>query len=85
MSFNGLIFNLVVAQKTHRWTELAVSFMLWAARTLPVTWKIPGVQLQPLKAKSVRALSETFRLIVKHMNTIFSIQIHACISQTRFI
>lgn len=62
------------------WTELAVSFMLWAGRPLPI--RLPGktfaeileyddpkVNLQPTKIKSVRVLAETFRLIIKHIQT----------------
>lgn len=62
------------------WTELSVSFMLWANRFLPlrirdgqtnipVDYHDPRIQLQPIKNRSVRSLSETFRLIVKHIQT----------------
>ena len=62
------------------WTELAVSFMLWAGRSLPIRvankasqeileYDDPKTSLQPVKLKSVRVLAETFRLILKHLQT----------------
>ena len=62
------------------WTELAISFMLWAGRLLPIKLSVGPhmiavdsddrrVQLQPPKKRSLRVLSETFRLIVKHIQT----------------
>lgn len=62
------------------WTELTVSFMLWAGRLLPIRvtnknsteildYHDPKTTLQPTKHKSVRVLAETFRLIVKHIQT----------------
>ena len=62
------------------WTELAVSFMLWAGRSLPIRvankasqeileYDDPKTSLQPVKLKSVRVLAETFRLIIKHLQT----------------
>ena len=62
------------------WTELAVSFMLWAGRSLPsrvagktsnevLEYHDPKTSLQPTKLKSVRVLAETFRLILKHIQT----------------
>ena len=54
--------------------------MLWAGRYLPVRIKDkdtnipleyadPKIQLQPIKHRSLRVLSKTFRLIVKHIQT----------------
>lgn len=62
------------------WTELALSFMLWANQVLPIRIKEgkrqvtlqytdPKVRLLPLKAKSLRVLSESFRWIIKHIQT----------------
>ena len=62
------------------WTELTVSFMLWAGRLLPIRvsdktsadileYNDPKTAVQPTKMKSVRVLSETFRPIVKHIQT----------------
>lgn len=62
------------------WTELTVSFMLWAGRLLPIRvsnkhstdileYHDPKTAVQPTKLKSVRVLAETFRLIVKHIQT----------------
>lgn len=61
-------------------TELAISFMLWLNRMLPVRLKDGSqnvtldyddqkVQLLPLKLRSLRVLAERFRWIVKHINT----------------
>lgn len=68
------------------WTELSVSFMLWAGRFLPVRiqdqntiipleYDNPKIQLQPVKHRSLRVLSETFRLIVKHIQTFSKMKI----------
>ena len=68
------------------WTELSISFMLWSNRFLPVRIKEAGtnipvdyndvrIQLQPVKNRSLRTLSETFRLIIKHIQTFAKIAI----------
>lgn len=62
------------------WTELAISFMLWSNRYLPLRVKEtkgykyldftdPAAQLLPVKSRSVRVLAENFRWIVKHIQT----------------
>lgn len=62
------------------WTELAISFMLWSNRYLPIRIKEkkgykyfdytnPAVSLLPIKAKSIRVLAENFRWVVKHIQT----------------
>ena len=62
------------------WTELAISFMLWAGRILPIKIQEVGysqameyahhkVQMQPVKKRSLRVMAENFRLIVKHLQT----------------
>lgn len=64
------------------WTviELAISFMLWSGRFSPIKiqeegysqaleYARPKVQIQPLKKRSIRVMAETFRLIIKHIQT----------------
>ena len=62
------------------WTELAISFMLWAQCRLPVRIKenssniiLPyddeKTQLLPVKQRSIRILAENFRWIIKHIQT----------------
>lgn len=69
------------------WVELALSFMLWAGRTLPVKVRDKGlvircelsdarVQMLPLKQGSLGMIAESFRWIVKDIKTF---------SQTRLI
>ena len=69
------------------WVELAFSFMLWSGHSLPVKvrtdrgWRAypvsdPKVMLLPPSHRSVRNLAESFRWIVKHLQTF---------SQTKFI
>ena len=62
------------------WTELAISFMHWTNKLLPIRIKKdkgyhtlqyddPQVALLPVKTKSLRVLAENFRWIVKHIQT----------------
>ena len=68
------------------WTELSVSFMLWAGRMLPIRIKTgqgseileyheTKVTLQPVKSKSIRVLAENFRLILQHIQTFSRVKI----------
>lgn len=64
------------------WVELAISFMLWSGSALPVKirtdkgWRDPKVQMQPPAHRSLRNVAESFRWVVKHLQTF---------SQTKFI
>lgn len=62
------------------WVELAMSFMLWSQRYPPIKIKSDKVwhaydvtdtkvQMLPLKNRSLRVVSESFRYIVKHIQT----------------
>ena len=62
------------------WVEMAISFMLWSGQTLPIKIRVdkgwrayhiddPKVQMQPPAQRSLRNIAETFRWVVKHIQT----------------